>query len=141
MLSDPRTPAPYLMYLQHDGHSRTLAGFEVTVCASAADPRQSRLDAFAGAKRPRADEPFPDGDVISGDVSVSLLLLDPSVPRADLEHKLGDGGWQSLVKRGLHTMRHAHYEIVWVPHPTDPLSSEVPRIGGPPKRLFSGLQH
>lgn len=140
MLSDPRVQAPYLLYLQHDGHSRALAGFEVTVSAGALDPKQSRLEAFSGAKRPRADELFNDADVISGDMSISLLLLDPSVPRLDLERKLGQGaGWQPLVKRGLHTMRHAHYELVWVPHPTDPLSSEVPQIGGPPKRLFSGL--
>jgi hypothetical protein len=136
-LGDPLAPTPYLLYLQHDGHARTLAGFEITVADSALNPAQSRLDSFLSVKRSRVnDEPY---DVISGDMVLTLLLLDPSVSRPDIEGKLRAGaGWQPLVKRGLHTMRHAHYEIVWVPHPTDPLSAQASR-GGPPKRLFSGL--
>eukprot|EP00053_Salpingoeca_punica_P011135 m.99664 g.99664 ORF g.99664 m.99664 type:complete len:463 (-) comp15594_c0_seq3:132-1520(-) len=43
-----------------------------------------------------------------------LLILDPSVPTSDLRAALQRGGWERLVKRGLHTLRMKEYQIVFV---------------------------
>jgi len=75
--------------------------------------------------------------VLSGDVQLSLLILDPATPRDELARALAGGGWPRLVKRGLHTLRTAHYEIVSLD------ADDAGAWDGPrdtiPERLFSGL--
>jgi len=82
------SPSRPPLFLQHDGHSRTVVGVE----------RRRRP---AGA---------------SGE-DVSLLIFDPSTPGAALSGALGQGqagGWQRLVKRGLHTLRKREYSLLIV---------------------------
>jgi len=101
----PFHPVP--AYLQHDGHSRVLVGYEV-------------VQVEGGGNGP----PFlPLGHLVAGDCHISLLLLDPALSKAELEWSLTDGGgrvekrgaWASRIKRGLHTLRNSHYELVWIP--------------------------
>ena len=152
------TAPPFVCYLQHDGHSRVLVGFELSIAPGARDLTQPRLDAdyFAGIKRKHggggddSDESYELGkgicDVINGDIILSLLIFDPGVPRDVVAQALngsggggGGEGWQSLIKRGLHTMRHCHYEIVCVPQPSQDGDEILVPLDGPPQRLYSGV--
>ena len=45
----------------------------------------------------------------------TLLVLDPGTPPAKLAAALHSRqGWQRLLKRGPHTLRHGQYQLVWV---------------------------
>jgi hypothetical protein len=101
----PPSPRPLCCYLQHDGHSRVLAGYEVTTGAGGA------LSGIGSAGALAADPP--------PNQRVSLYILDPGVAVRELQQGLQGEGWAPLVKRGLHTLRKAHYEVCWVPHPSD----------------------
>ena len=72
------------LYFQHEGHSRTIVGVE----------RRRRLGL--------SEEVF-------------LLVLDPSQRTADLVKALRERrGWQKLLKRGLHTLKKAEYQLCYV---------------------------
>lgn len=76
---------PALATLQHEGHSRTIVGIE------------RRL---VGRER-RAEH--------------TLLVLDPGTSAGSLARALAERqGWQRLLKRGAHTLRHGQYQVVWV---------------------------
>ena len=84
------------LFLQHDGHSRTVVGIE-------------KRRAAAGA----AEETF-------------LLILDPGTPPAELAAALRrKAGWERLLKRGVATLsRRSEYQLVFVepgvaPHGSD----------------------
>lgn len=48
-------------------------------------------------------------------VEYTLLVFDPGTPPAKLAAALHSRhGWQRLLKRGLHTLRHSQYQLVWV---------------------------
>lgn len=48
-------------------------------------------------------------------VEFTLLVLDPGTPPAKLAAALHSRqGWQRLLKRGPHTLRHGQYQLVWV---------------------------
>ena len=74
------------LFLQHDGHSRTVVGIE-------------KRRPAAGA----AEETF-------------LLILDPGTPPAELGAALRrKTGWERLLKRGVATLsRRSEYQLVWV---------------------------
>ena len=80
------------LFLQHDGHSRTIVGVE---------------------RRRRTDGQGED---------TSLLMFDPGVPSAALREALGAAGkkgvqeWPKLLKRGLATFRKQEYSVL-VLHP------------------------
>lgn len=74
------------LYFQHRGHSRTIVGIE----------RRWRQGA--------AEEVF-------------LLVLDPSQTTKDIVKALREkSGWQRLLKRGLHTLKQAEYQLCYVDH-------------------------
>lgn len=74
------------LYLQHEGHSRTIMGIE---------------------KRERRS---------GGDPELTLLLLDPGVPPPALTDALRDGvKWQRLMKRGAHTLRQSQFQVLYCP--------------------------
>lgn len=73
------------LYFQHQGHSRTIVGIE--------------LRRKQGAT---TEEVF-------------LLVLDPSQRTVELEKVLRQcKGWQRMVKRGLHTLRKAEYQLCYI---------------------------
>eukprot|EP00245_Coleochaete_scutata_P013920 TRINITY_DN5790_c0_g1_i1.p1 TRINITY_DN5790_c0_g1~~TRINITY_DN5790_c0_g1_i1.p1 ORF type:complete len:236 (+),score=43.27 TRINITY_DN5790_c0_g1_i1:54-710(+) len=73
------------LYFQHQGHSRTIVGIE-----------RRRRNATA------PEECF-------------LLVLDPSQRTEELVAALRERkGWQKLVKRGVHTLRKAEYQLCYV---------------------------
>ena len=85
------------LFLQHDGHSRTVVGLE-------------KRRAAAGAP----EETF-------------LLILDPGTPAAELGAALRrKAGWERLLKRGVATLsRKSEYQLVWVePGVAAPASAE-----------------
>jgi len=72
------------LYFQHQGHSRTIVGIE---------------------------RKFP----AHGPAKASLIVLDPAHDGWLVKQALETGGrWQSKIKRGLHTLRRAEYQIVYV---------------------------
>ena len=113
-------PPPPAVYLQHDGHSRLLVGWE------SVDTRAGGGGSGGGALASVAAAPF------APHCRVSLLVLDPAVAPDDLADGLRGGGWAQLVKRGLHTLRLPHYEV---------LCAQLPGEGdggGGPLRFISG---
>ncbi|KAJ7547802.1 hypothetical protein O6H91_08G105000 [Diphasiastrum complanatum] len=73
------------LYFQHQGHSRTIVGIQRC------------------RKNPEAPE------------EVFLLVLDPSQKTDDLSRALKcNRGWQRLVKRGVHTLHKAEYQLFYV---------------------------
>ena len=138
--------APFPAYLQHDGHARVLAGFEVRLADDApggkgpSDPfiqrvpggpvqqvlsfapaQQSGLGGGSGAgvKRPREDGGDGLGGGGIGDIDpqllISLLILDPATPAPILKSALTSTSWPALIKRGFHTLRQSHFEVIVVP--------------------------
>jgi len=74
------------LYLQHEGHSRTVVGIE-------------RRE-FRGGQAPE----------------YSLLVFDPGVPPQKLRAALAAGqGWQKMVRRGVHTLRQGQFQVLHVP--------------------------
>ncbi|TKW36782.1 hypothetical protein SEVIR_1G005600v4 [Setaria viridis] len=72
------------LYFQHQGHSRTIVGIQ--------------------KKKGRGSQD-----------QYTLLILDPGHRTADLERTLrSKKGWQSLVKRGVHTLRKPQYQLCYV---------------------------
>ncbi|KAJ8751388.1 hypothetical protein K2173_016588 [Erythroxylum novogranatense] len=72
------------LYFQHDGHSRTIVGIEV--------------------KRQQI-----------GTSKYNLLILDPAHRTEALEIALKDNvGWEKLIKRGVHTLKKAQYQLCYV---------------------------
>lgn len=86
----PLHALPYLRpscthHLQHEGHSRTIIGIE------------RRL--MGRERRPQ----------------YGLLVLDPGTPGAGLANALHSGaGWQRLLRRGAHTLKHPQYQLLFV---------------------------
>lgn len=52
----------------------------------------------------------------TGDVhEYNLLLFDPGQPADPMRKALAAKlGWQKFVKRGLHTLRHSQYQVMYV---------------------------
>lgn len=79
------------LYFQHEGHSRTIIGYEINF-----DKRhmKSKID---------SDD-------------FSLLLFDPSSNGKSIKSNLlaGTNSWKSQVKRGLHTLKKTQYQIVYI---------------------------
>ncbi|CAN6227107.1 unnamed protein product [Urochloa humidicola] len=72
------------LYFQHQGHSRTIVGIQKKKGHGSQD-------------------------------QYTLLILDPGHRTADLERTLrSKKGWQSLVKRGVHTLRKPQYQLCFV---------------------------
>jgi len=70
------------LYFQHQGHSRTIVGIQ-------------KKKGYRGSRD-----------------QYTLLILDPGHRTADLERTLrSKKGWQSLVKRGVHTLRKPQYQV------------------------------
>jgi hypothetical protein len=90
--------APFPVFLQHDGHSRTCVGYEVRAASQGVAPGSAH--------------PF------DGSAEVSVLLLDPAAPPAAIEMGLRSdtlpSAWPRVFKRGLHTLRRSVYEAVVV---------------------------
>ena len=85
IVTSPQRPP---LFLQHDGHSRTVVGVE-------------RRRRSAGA---------PGEEIF-------LLIFDPSTNAADLQAALEGnqtGGWQRLLKRGLGTLRKREYSVLMI---------------------------
>ncbi|KAI3426091.1 hypothetical protein D9Q98_008059 [Chlorella vulgaris] len=73
------------LYLQHEGHSRTIVGIERRLVG-----REQRAE-------------------------FTLLILDPSTPGSKLAAALANRtGWQRLLKRGAHTLRNQQYQLLFV---------------------------
>jgi len=73
------------LYFQHQGHSRTIVGIQ-------------KKKGYRGSRD-----------------QYTLLILDPGHRTADLERTLrSKKGWQSLVKRGVHTLRKPQYQVCYV---------------------------
>jgi hypothetical protein len=103
---------PFCCYLQHDGHSRVLIGYELTEGAGGG----LRGPAAAAGAQALASQPH----LPRPSEHLALYILDPGVPEQDMDRALSGGhSWAPLVKRGLHTLRNAHYEVVWVPRPEE----------------------
>ncbi|KAI4383178.1 hypothetical protein MLD38_009048 [Melastoma candidum] len=72
------------LYFQHEGHSRTIVGIQLQHQAN-------------------------------GKHKFSLLVLDPAARTADIMGALrGNSGWQKLIKRGAHTLRHSQYQLCYI---------------------------
>ncbi|KAH6832093.1 hypothetical protein C2S53_007930 [Perilla frutescens var. hirtella] len=72
------------LYFQHDGHSRTIVGIQ-------AKPQKNGMRQY------------------------NLLILDPAEKTRALEKSLRENaGWQKLIKRGVHTLRKAEYQLCHV---------------------------
>ncbi|KAL6629693.1 hypothetical protein ACP70R_029458 [Stipagrostis hirtigluma subsp. patula] len=73
------------LYFQHQGHSRTIVGIQ-------------KKKGHHGSQD-----------------QYTLLILDPGHRTADLERSLrSKRGWQSLVKRGVHTLKKPQYQLCYV---------------------------
>lgn len=73
------------LYFQHQGHSRTIVGIQ-------------KKKGHHGSQD-----------------QYTLLILDPGHRTADLERTLrSKSGWQSLVKRGVHTLKMPQYQLCYV---------------------------
>ncbi|GJM89972.1 hypothetical protein PR202_ga06204 [Eleusine coracana subsp. coracana] len=73
------------LYFQHQGHSRTIVGIQ-------------KKKGHHGSQD-----------------QYTLLILDPGHRTADLERTLrSKKGWQSLVKRGVHTLKKPQYQLCYV---------------------------
>ena len=93
------SPSRSPLFLQHDGHSRTVVGVE--------------------------RRPAPGG----GSEEVLLLILDPSSRPAELRAQLAAGtGWQRLVKRGLQTLRKCEYSLLVLDEPLLAAGGEAGRL-------------
>ena len=80
------------LYLQHEGHSRTIVGIEKKERKSGKDPE------------------------------LTLLLLDPGVPPPALRDALKNNGqWQRLVKRGPRTLKQSQFQVLYCPEGAVPL--------------------
>ncbi|KAK9822054.1 hypothetical protein WJX74_003875 [Apatococcus lobatus] len=72
------------LYLQHQGHSRTIIGIQRSPAANGAH-------------------------------EYNLLLLDPGIATSNLQNALyQQRGWQRYVKRGMHTLNHPEYQIMYI---------------------------
>lgn len=81
------------LYFQHRGHSRTIVGIER--CIKRSSSRGSNLS-------PEVAED-------------QLIMLDPSLKTSDIITSLRrKQGWQELVKRGLHTLKEAEYQLCFI---------------------------
>lgn len=90
------------LYLQHDGHSRTIVGYDVS------HPMQtnpSKVSKTNQVMRP-----------ISADPLFNLYVFDPSSKGEVTKKKLlaGNGSWRQQLKRGLHTFKKKEYQVVYV---------------------------
>lgn len=88
------------LYLQHEGHSRTIIGVERRVYA---EGRES---------------------------DTCLLLLDPGVPPPALQEALENRNipvWQRLVKRGAHTLRQSQFQVLYCPTNEGPYAPGTPQ--------------
>ena len=98
--TDPRTKSSCIalsnfspLYFQHRGHSRTIVGIER--CIKRSSSRGSNLS-------PEVAED-------------QLIMLDPSLKTSDIITSLRrKQGWQELVKRGLHTLKEAEYQLCFI---------------------------
>ncbi|XP_072974679.1 uncharacterized protein [Typha angustifolia] len=73
------------LYLQHDGHSRTIVGIQMQ------KGQPGSLERYF------------------------LLVLDPAHRTTALERSLGDNkGWQKMIKRGVHTLKKPQYQLCYV---------------------------
>ncbi|WIA20634.1 hypothetical protein OEZ85_005015 [Tetradesmus obliquus] len=81
------------LYLQHEGHSRTVVGIERCLPPHA----EARSGAAAAAE-------------------YSLVILDPGMPAAELLGSLrAKQGWQRRVKRGMASLsRKPEYQVLYV---------------------------
>ncbi|CAM9152532.1 unnamed protein product [Choristocarpus tenellus] len=84
---EARSPPP--LYLQHDGHSRTVVGME------------RRWGMKGGGKVEAVD---------------TLLVFDPSHRGKEIKSALQNGGtgWARFLKRGVHTLRRRQFQVVAV---------------------------
>jgi len=49
---------------------------------------------------------------------LSLLILDPSIDKRLLQNALERGqGWQQLLRKGAHTLKHSQWQLMYVPPP------------------------
>lgn len=107
------------LYFQHEGHSRTIIGVERRrVSASSMGGGRGGRGAGRGAgSGPRGFGRAGGGGGGGGtDVEVvTLLVLDPGVPVGALEGALASRrAWQRYVRRGLHTLTKAQYQLMYV---------------------------
>jgi hypothetical protein len=102
------------LFFQHAGHSRTVVGIE-----------EKRPVAHAHAHRHSSSgssSSSSSSSSIGGQqqqqqhkAHYNLLVLDPSSEGGKIyQTTRNKRGWQGLVKRGLHTLRHEEYQLVVV---------------------------
>jgi zinc finger-containing ubiquitin peptidase 1 len=107
----PALPPLPPLYFQHQGHSRTIVGENLshlcvvtilTIVNTNIDHISSvKCNLFAGYEQTGS--------------KFSLLLFDPSSSGSKVRVKLEQmSGWQCMVKRGAHTLTHRQYQIVYV---------------------------
>lgn len=86
------------LYFQHDGHSRTIVGYEKIPPARAKKTKIGKVTSSNEEKR-------------------NILIFDPSSNGKTIKHNLlqpGCNRWKQQLKRGLHTINRKDYQIVYV---------------------------
>lgn len=88
------------LYFQHEGHSRTIIGIEKRLVIGTHN--NNTLGSSSSSSPPQ--------------YQLCLLILDPSIDKRVLQNALERGqGWQKLLRRGGHTLKHSQWQLLYVP--------------------------
>jgi zinc finger-containing ubiquitin peptidase 1 len=95
------------LYFQHDGHSRTIVGYEVTRSAKRGKTSKS-------SSAPSSSE-------------FKLLVFDPASDGKSILANLKEenGYWKRQLKRGMHTLTKSAYQVMYIAGTLSPTEREV----------------
>jgi zinc finger-containing ubiquitin peptidase 1 len=106
------------LYFQHEGHSRTIIGIEKRRVIG------TTTTTINNHNRNQNKKGGSNNNVGSSSSSLpqyqlSLLILDPSIDKRLLQNALERGqGWQQLLRKGAHTLKHSQWQLMYVPPPS-----------------------
>lgn len=111
--SSAKTGIKLPLYFQHDGHSRTIIGYEVT-------RRNSHQPKKARTAKPAS----------SSGSEFKLLVFDPASDGKMILANLtdGNGNWKRQLKRGIHTLTKSAYQIMYIAGTLSPEARELSKI-------------
>jgi hypothetical protein len=102
------------LYFQHEGHSRTIIGIEKRRVVGTNNNKEEK-----GGNNNAGSSSSLSSSSSLPQYQLSLLILDPSIDKRLLQNALERGqGWQQLLRRGAHTLKHTQWQLMYVPTPS-----------------------